>query len=404
MTQPELSSGAETGATQNTRVLAVVEYGFTERQARFLVLVMRHGGVCIPRQYASVAGIANGGRRCNAFFDRLVRRGYARELRCVHNRARVFHLHHKPLYFLIGEHSSRYRRPVSPRLAIERLMWLDAVLETGHVDWLTTVAEKTAYLERLRVDATAGAPQQPSGEAPPAAVQSLSSAFPIGVSPGGCTLLLYLATEPTTEGFRSYLQTHVALLRVAPRWTIRIVFPRPFDRAYEAYQTVIHEELESPLHSATIGELQDHFELRREAARGEPLHPLMQGFLRKGHEVFGAPRFTAMYHRWLKHGNAVFEGPSSPAIAEALNSGRGQVESVVLRHVYQHLAPLVADTPSRPAPIDRGLRRGLRNGLRPRHALNPRPQPLVESPVSVSEQMARDWHRLNECHEARKAQ
>jgi hypothetical protein len=42
--------------------------------ARFLVLVMRRGGVCI-RQYAGFARIANGGRRCNAFFDKLVKRG-----------------------------------------------------------------------------------------------------------------------------------------------------------------------------------------------------------------------------------------------------------------------------------------------------------------------------------------
>jgi hypothetical protein len=29
-----------------------------------------------------------------------------------------------------------------------------------------------------------------------------------------------------------------------------------------------------------------YFELRLEAARGEPMHPQNQGFLRKGHEVF----------------------------------------------------------------------------------------------------------------------
>jgi hypothetical protein len=125
-------------------------------------------------------------------------------------------------------------------------------------------------------------------------------------------------------------------------WTIRIVFPRPLDHAYDVYQAVIHEELESPLHSATIGELQSYFELRLEAARGEPMQPQDQGFLRKGHEVFAAPRFTAMYQRWLKHGNAVFAGPSSSAIADALNSGRGRVESVGLPHLYRHLAPLAA--------------------------------------------------------------
>ena len=85
------------------RVQAIADYGFTERQARFLVLVMRHAGVCVKRQYAMFAGIANGGEKCNAFFNKLVGRGYAVASDCVHNRARLFHVHHKPLYHAIGE-------------------------------------------------------------------------------------------------------------------------------------------------------------------------------------------------------------------------------------------------------------------------------------------------------------
>jgi hypothetical protein len=237
-------------------------------------------------------------------------------------------------------------------------MQLDVVLAVGDAEWLTTAAEKAAYLQRLKAKATDDRLQQPTSNGARPRPSSPSSALPIAVAADGRTLLLYLASEPTTETFRSFLHTHVELLRVAPNWTIRIVFPRPLDHAYDAYQAVIHEELESPLHSATIGELQSYFELRLEAARGEPMHPLNQGFLRKGHEVFAATRFTAMYHRWLKHRDAVFAGPSSPAIAEALNSGRGRVESVVLPHLYRHLAPLVADTPARPEPVNRGLRRG----------------------------------------------
>ncbi len=188
--------------TQEERIRAVVDCSFTERQARFLVLVMCHGGICIPRQYASFAGIANGGRRCNAFFDKLVNRGFAHEIRCVHNRARVYHVHHKPLYFLIGEASSRYRRPVSPRVAVERLMLLDAVLAVGDVEWLTNAAEKAAHLERLKAKTTDDRPQQSTSDEGRARTSSLSSALPIAVAADGHTLLLYLASEPTTETFR----------------------------------------------------------------------------------------------------------------------------------------------------------------------------------------------------------
>ena len=69
------SSTTEPAAAQAQRVQAVRDCGFTERQARFLIFVMRHAGVCVPRQYATFAGIANGGRRCNAFFDRLPSEG-----------------------------------------------------------------------------------------------------------------------------------------------------------------------------------------------------------------------------------------------------------------------------------------------------------------------------------------
>jgi hypothetical protein len=104
--------------THEERVQAVIDFGFTERQARFVVLVLRHGGVCVPRQYASFAGIANGGRRCNAFFDRLVRRGYAHEIGCVHNRARLYHLHHKPL----TTPSANPPAPISVSTATGRLL------------------------------------------------------------------------------------------------------------------------------------------------------------------------------------------------------------------------------------------------------------------------------------------
>jgi len=43
------------------RVQTIVDYGFTERQARFLVLVMRDSGLCIKRQYGTFADVARGG-------------------------------------------------------------------------------------------------------------------------------------------------------------------------------------------------------------------------------------------------------------------------------------------------------------------------------------------------------
>jgi hypothetical protein len=338
------------------RIQAVTEFGFTQRQARLLVLVMRHAGVCVPRQYARFAGVAYGAK-CNSFFDKLLRRGYARASDCVHNRARLYRVHSKSLHHVIGEGSSRYRRSVSPRLAIERLMLFDAVLTMPDLEWLTTISQKADYLARLTASAYVPAEHAASSERESKAPAELPGAFPIGVEPDGCTVLLYLATEVSTDAFRSFLQAHVRLLRVAANWTLQIVFPRPLDRVYDAYQTVIHEELETPLNPATVGELRWYFENRDKAMR-EAIHPQTQGFLNVGAKLFQAPRFEEMYRRWLKHGNAVFEGPSSPVIAKALSTGVGRVESFVLRIRTDISHPWLTSRVRQPKTLSRGLRRG----------------------------------------------
>ena len=118
--------------TAEDRVKTVAEFGFTERQARFLVMVMRHAGICVPRQYAAFAGTAYG-RRVNALFDGLVERGYATICGCLHNRARLYHVRHHALYHAIGEPHSRYRRPVPAASVSTRLMTLDE-LGRNHVN------------------------------------------------------------------------------------------------------------------------------------------------------------------------------------------------------------------------------------------------------------------------------
>ena len=60
--------------TAEQRLGAITELGFTERQARFLVTVMLHAGVCVPRQYARFAGTAYG-HNVTKFFYKLTERG-----------------------------------------------------------------------------------------------------------------------------------------------------------------------------------------------------------------------------------------------------------------------------------------------------------------------------------------
>ena len=64
------------------RTAAVVPFGFTERQARFLVTVMLHSGVCLGRQYCAFARIEYGAAVAN-LFKALESRGFATPQTCA---------------------------------------------------------------------------------------------------------------------------------------------------------------------------------------------------------------------------------------------------------------------------------------------------------------------------------
>ncbi len=127
------------------RVRAVSAFGFTERQARFLVTVMVHSGVFLERQYCAFAGIRHG-QKTHDFLTKLVARRYATAItpgRLHHGR--LFHVHYKPLYAAIGEPDNRHRKRRSLGRMVERLMILDAVLADGNCTWLATENDKLAH-------------------------------------------------------------------------------------------------------------------------------------------------------------------------------------------------------------------------------------------------------------------
>lgn len=350
--------------TTQERIQAVADYGFTERQARFLVLVMRHSGLCVKRQYAAFVGIKPGGEKCNAFFHKLVGRGYAVATDCIHNRARLYHIHHKPLYHAIGEPESRYRRAVPARRAAERLMRLDMALMSPCLGWLTTRSEKVGYLKARTAPEPSESPVDATNRDGPNLANLFPGTFPIGIDPSGHLLLLYLATVPWTDDFRTFLVGHVALLCATPAWTLRLVFPQPLHRASADYETVVHEELESPLHADTIYDLKRYFFHRRRRTDPNAIPEALRAFLDRCAQAFAGPRFALLYRRWLTDGDDALSG-ATLMITEALASGRAHVECVVLPHTYQHLSPLVSRRRSRRRGVEEGEQRGEQTSPQP---------------------------------------
>lgn len=125
---------------------ALTTFGFTERQAAFLVTVALHGGYCLRRQYAAFAGVGYG-KNVRDFLDHLVARRVAARITYRADRGHIYHLFARPIYAALQQDDNRNRRHASPALIARKLMLLDYVLSHRDARWYATEREKVDFFE-----------------------------------------------------------------------------------------------------------------------------------------------------------------------------------------------------------------------------------------------------------------
>jgi hypothetical protein len=239
-------------------VKVLVRFGLTERQAGFLATVMLHSGVFAGRQYAASAGITHG-QKVHDFIEKLLVRRFVTPIELGSTgRARIFHVHHKPLYAAIGEPDNRNRRRVTIDRAIERLMILDGVLADRAVTWLGSEREKRRYFKQrlgslLRDDEY---PRLVFGKKPNVTVRYFPDKLPVGYEQDQYRhVFIYLARSPSPMDFRVFILRHLELLNTLGFWTIRVLFPRSLAGSMDAYRKAAHELLAKPLSLSQTEEL-----------------------------------------------------------------------------------------------------------------------------------------------------
>ncbi len=309
-------------------------FGFTERQTRFLLLVLRHSGVCLARQYCTYAGIVRG-QKTQDFFGRLVSRGLATAYPCGHRRARVYHLHHKALYRAIGEPETRLRRPATLGRAVERLMVLDHLVAHPTTTWLATEREKIEHFlgSGLHEDEL---PSITFKGKTSSTTRFFTERLPIGLPDRESGyVFLWLATQEVPIDFRSYLQRHADLLRRLKAWRVHLVAPRHLARHVARYEQAFREELEQPLRSAVADEMRWYFEQLQQGA------PNRGSRFQAARRDFAGPRFRALYRTWQLRGERALSAATSRLAADAIADGAGGLVSEVADRQYLHLTPLV---------------------------------------------------------------
>lgn len=326
--------------TFEERVQAMIDHGFTERQAGFLTTVMLHSGVCLGRQYCAYAGIVRG-QKVHDFFRNLVAKNHVSVYSRAHRKTHLYHVHAKTLYRAIGEPNNRHRRPVPLSRAVERLMVLDGVLADRRHRWLATEREKIGHFTRVTRLSRSELPHISFGVQPDETVRYFAEKLPIGIDPDGRRhVFIYLVTRRLPIDFRVFLHRYGNLLRTLPAWTVRVLVPPHLLGAVALHEAAARDELAMPLPPATVDELRWYFEQRRDAAADPAI--VADPRFQRASAMFGAPRFRVLYRMWRRYGVRMLDATTSPVTADALARRTGQVDCHVLAHTYQHLSALVS--------------------------------------------------------------
>lgn len=324
------------------RTEAVTAFGFTERQARFLVEVLIHSGVFVERQYCTFAGITHG-QKTHDFLTKLVERGYARPILVgALHRGRLFHLHYKPLYAAIGQADNRHRKTMPMGRMVERLMVLDAVLADRAFSWLGTEFDKRSYFKRRLDEGTElrELPRLTFGSGQNTRHRYFPDKLPIGIQAAQTDhVFVYLVTSPVPMDFRLFLIRHSELLRALTCWTIQVLVPAPFAKAIPVFGHAARETLATPITPATAEAVRQYFHQRlhrQETPSEAPNH----GF-RTLAQAYRAPRFQALFRIWQQEGDPAIWAAQSPSLKDALERHTGRVEFVPLSRQYLHLSSLI---------------------------------------------------------------
>ncbi len=317
----------------------IVSKGFTERQARFLVLVARHAGVCVMRQYSAFGGVVFG-HTTRRFFSTLDRLGWVSTYDCARKRARIYHVRHRELYDAIGDPESRLRRPPTVPRALERIMLLDVILREPDLVWLATPEEKMAQVSMSTSITPDAMPQMAAPQGSYEPVRYFPDHAPIGVHRDGRWVVVCLLTQDGKRELRTFLERHIPFLAGLSTWTLRVAIP-----AHMApYGTRLVEEAVKGLRWRFEGQFRDdvvwYFEQRRSGGNPDSVPDNDERARRARLRQFSGIGFSALYPLWLAHGSDVFPNIAA-RVGDALFREAATVEPLVLPHAYSHLAPLV---------------------------------------------------------------
>jgi hypothetical protein len=131
---------------QESQLVHLRAFGYSEVEARFLYLVATHSGHFTVKQFLDFAK-AKSGKRNARLLEKLLALGHVSAQR-YRRRSLVYHLHSRPLYDAIGKGELRNRRGHELGYVKARLLALDYILAHPEDDYFETAEAKREYFVR----------------------------------------------------------------------------------------------------------------------------------------------------------------------------------------------------------------------------------------------------------------
>lgn len=328
--------------TGNERCTALMQFGYTQREAEFLVVAALQGGFFLRRQYCDFIDRAVGGTAAS-FIEKAISKGHATAVLGYRN-AKLYHLCSRPFYAALGQENSRNRRQRPPAGIKNRLMGLDFVLAHPMERYLSTEEEKVSFFTRSLGLAPSELPVKlfRSPQAQEATTRCFVDKYPLFVSEAPlsspvvsfCFIDEGLSTE---SRFESYLRQYERLL---PRVeNARIIYVAAseisFRHAARTFQRIFPAASARSLDEASVIRILGHFKERSlyDARQFSGMDRTTLIRLRNERQEFSGPFFDELFALWFKGGEvAVRERISS----ETYLKGRGGVRfsTYLLRQNY----------------------------------------------------------------------
>jgi len=272
----------------------VASFGYTPREALFLVNAALHSGYFVMRQLAP-----KGGTVAHRFNRRLLAFRHATATVCASN-ARLYHLCGKSLYRALDQEDNRHRRPHTGPQIRAKVMGLDYVLEHPGFRFLPTEEDKVTFFDGLKLPRTVFPTRTYTGK-DGETDRYFVDKYPIRIDPAtGQVAFCFVDDGAFGEvGFDSWLCQYDALLRALPGSEVVFVSANPsrFGRAKRTFSG----HFSTPASGLDPAEKLAYFELRKDIESkglGGRSQAQMDTWKRL-RKTFSDPSFGTQYEAWL---------------------------------------------------------------------------------------------------------